>query len=60
MIVTELQHQVAEGDTLWGIAASYTLPGDDVRVLIHDIKAASGLTSSEIHPGQVLLIPVEF
>lgn len=60
VVVTHVQHQVVAGDTLWEIAAGYTLPGDDVRVSIHRIKAANGLTSSEIHAGQVLVIPVDF
>jgi LysM repeat protein len=58
--VTYVEHQVSEGDTLWGIAAGYTLPGDDVRVSIHEIRAANGLPNSEIYVGQVLVVPVEF
>ena len=48
---------VAAGDTLWSIAAGRVGPGDDVRVAIADIRDLSGLTSSRIYPGQILLIP---
>lgn len=58
--VAHVQHHVQAGDTLWGIAESFTVPGDDVRHTIHDIKAANGLDDSMIRAGQVLLIPVEF
>ena len=60
VVVTEVEHLVMEGDTLWGIASGYTLPGDDVRVFIHEIRATNGLENSEIYAGQVLRIPVEF
>lgn len=52
-----ITHMVQSGDTLWVIAGGYTPPGDDVRVVIEDIKRANGLTTSLIVPGQVLIIP---
>ncbi len=52
-----LEHVVAPGDTLWAVAGDYSDPGDDLRRLVSDIKRLSGLESSLIHPGQVLLIP---
>ena len=52
-----VEYRVQSGDTLWAIAAAHAEPGDDVRVLVEDIRRASGLESSLIHPGQVLVIP---
>ncbi|HUG74490.1 MAG TPA: LysM peptidoglycan-binding domain-containing protein [Acidimicrobiia bacterium] len=51
-------HLVVGGDTLWEIALDVTPPGDDVRIVVEDIKRHNGLTSSLIMPGQVLLVPV--
>ena len=51
------EYVVSAGDSLWSIASRVTLTGEDIRVVIADIKKASGLTTSVIHPGQVLLIP---
>lgn len=48
---------VAQGDTLWEIAAEHTDEGEDVRVLIDSIKERSGITSSDLQVGQVLQIP---
>ncbi len=52
-----VEHRVRSGDTLWAIASEHVAPGDDVRVLIEDIRTVNGLTSSVIRPGQVLVIP---
>lgn len=48
---------VAQGDTLWEIAAEHVEDGEDVRVLIGSIKERSGITSSALQVGQVLQIP---
>jgi hypothetical protein len=50
-------HMVVGGDTLWEIALDVTTPGDDVRIVVEDIKRHNGLTSSLIVPGQVLILP---
>ena len=52
-----IQHVVSPGETLWEIAAATTDPGEDIRVTIHSIKERSGITSSSLQVGQVLLIP---
>ena len=46
-------YTVAEGDTLWGIAAK--LLGDGARY--REVMALNGLTSHIIRPGQTLKIP---
>lgn len=51
------EYVVAQGDTLWEIAAEHTGEGEDVRVTINVIKERSGLTSSSLQVGQVLHIP---
>lgn len=52
-----VQYVVEQGDTLWQIAAEHTATGEDVRVVISDIKQRSRLTSSSLQVGQVLQIP---
>ena len=51
------EYVVISGDSLWSIAAERIEAGDDIRVLIADIRTASGLNSSSLHPGQILRIP---
>jgi nucleoid-associated protein YgaU len=49
---------VKSGDTLWSIA--HRIPGSensDTRKIIHVIKVKNNLTSSILHPGQVLIVP---
>lgn len=52
-----IEHVVGRGETLWDIAADYAAPEDDVRVLISEIRERSGLATSALQPGQILLIP---
>lgn len=48
---------VSAGDTLWQIAQKASRESKDPRRLVYDIKKANGLRSSNIYPGQVLLVP---
>jgi LysM repeat protein len=52
-----VEYVVHQGDTLWAIAGDHSLPGEDIRHLIADIKEFSGMQSSALYPGQVLQIP---
>lgn len=52
-----VEYIVHSGDTLWAIASIHVAPGDDIRVLVEDIRTANRLDNSVIHPGQVLVIP---
>lgn len=56
--VAYVTHTVRVGDTLWDIAMDHSPDGSDVRDFVFDLKAVNGLESSNIQPGQVLLIPV--
>lgn len=51
------EYVVQSGDTLWAIAADLADPGEDVRVMVSAIKTLSGLDSSTLYPGQVLVVP---
>lgn len=48
---------VRAGDTVWGIAASATSAGTDVRDVVDDILRLNGLSSAELTAGQQLLVP---
>ena len=51
------EYVVESGDTLWAIAGDLVDTGEDVRVMVSAIKTLSGLDSSTLHPGQVLVVP---
>ena len=51
------EYVVESGDTLWAIAGDLVDTGEDVRVMVSAIKTLSGLDSSNLHPGQVLVVP---
>ncbi len=48
---------VSPGDTLWSIAESYKPSGADTRIFITGIRQKNGLSGSEIHVGDELILP---
>jgi len=52
-----VDYVVSSGDTLWSIAEAHAPAGEDLRKVVYEIKGATGVASSELHPGQVLKIP---
>ena len=52
-----VEYVVQQGDTLWEIATAHSEAGADIRSLIRAIKTETGITSSDLQPGQVLQIP---
>ena len=51
-------YTVKPGDTLWEIASDMTAEGDDVRVLVQEVRRLNDLSTSLIMPGQKLALPV--
>lgn len=58
MEVKRVQVTVSLGDTLWDIADTYTLPENDIRYTIHRIKEINNMDTSELHPGDVIVVPI--
>lgn len=48
---------VAEGDTLWEMAARHPIPGRSTLQVIDVIRSANTLEDDTIHPGQILSVP---
>jgi LysM repeat protein len=55
--VNETVIAVGSGDTLWSIANRHSDGTQDIRYVVHMIKERNGLQSSEILPGQRLILP---
>mgnify|MGYP004708719103 CR=1 FL=1 len=53
------EYQVESGDTLWDIAKRIQTSGQDVREVVFQITVLNNLTSSDIHSGQLILLPQE-
>lgn len=49
---------IQENDTLWNIASMYNPDANDIRELVHEIYDINGMTASDLHPGDVILVPV--
>ncbi len=50
-------HAVTYGDTLWSIAEEYKDENDSIREFIYEIKKINNMRTSEIKPGDLLIIP---
>lgn len=49
---------VSRGDTLWDIAREHTNKEYDIRNEIYSIKEINNLETSNIYPGQELIVPI--
>ncbi|MDI6711804.1 MAG: LysM peptidoglycan-binding domain-containing protein [Anaerosomatales bacterium] len=49
---------VQKGDTLWSLAKRFDVPGSSLPQKVSAIRAANGLVSAELKPGQELRVPV--
>jgi len=55
---SEHRYVVRAGDTLWGVATR-AYPGQhDPRRLVFAIEQRNHLSAADLHPGQVLILPV--
>ncbi|QUH22111.1 cell division suppressor protein YneA [Alkaliphilus sp. B6464] len=53
-----VEYCVKKGDTLWTIASNTSFQNElDTRAIIDRIKEDNNLSSGNIYPGQVILIP---
>ena len=55
----EVEVVVREGDTLWDLAINFGSSNKDVRKVIYQIEKRNRLKSSNIFPGQILIIPTK-
>ncbi len=51
------EYVVVTGDTLWDIAAELTEPGESVRSTISVLREINALETTDLRPGQRLLVP---
>lgn len=56
-VIPTAEHQVAAGETLWGIARAATPDGGDVRVTVSEIRRLNDLDAATIYPGEILVVP---
>jgi LysM repeat protein len=54
----EIVISVDSGDTLWQLAKTYKKNAMDTREAVRFLQKRNGLASSEVKPGQMLIIPV--
>ena len=51
---------VAAGDTVWEIAARYTVGRMDVRQIIYEMEQVNDVSYGNLQVGDVLLVPVYY
>lgn len=52
-------HVVQAGETLWAIAESLVGPAEDIRAVVWELKALNGLSTSTIHAGDRIVVPLD-
>lgn len=52
------EHYVAKGETLWKIARSVALPGEDTRDVVEMLVELNGRASASLQVGEQILLPV--
>lgn len=50
---------VQRGDTLWSLAKRFDVPGSSLPQKVSAIRAANGLPTAALKPGQTLVVPVQ-
>lgn len=53
-----IEVKVIEGDTLWNIAKEHLPSNYDIRKMIYNIKEINDIESANIHPGDIIKIPI--
>lgn len=49
---------ISKGDTLWDIAKEYNTKNYDLRRIVHQIEVINNISNADIHPGDILNIPI--
>lgn len=49
--------EICYGDTMWSLAKRYGNPDKDIREVIYDICQANNISASDLHEGQIILVP---
>lgn len=50
-------YTIGAGETLWDVAVAISAPGEDIQVVVSEIKALNGLSSANVAAGQQIVIP---
>lgn len=56
--VEVVPYTIAQGETVWALASTVALPGEDVRDVVADIIALNGRSTAELRVGEQILLPV--
>jgi Tfp pilus assembly protein FimV len=55
---SEHTYVVCAGDTLWSVASHAYSGSHDPRLLVYRIEQRNHLVAADIHPGEVLVLPI--